>query len=229
MNQGPHPLDPLSAAEITTVAEVLRRDRGITPPGWRFASIELVEPAKGAPAPPVRQAAAVCWNRADGEAFRAVVSIRDAAVTGWDHLPGQQPNMTVDEWHECDEMLRAHPQLIDALARRGITDMSLVLTDVWAYGAALVPARYRGVRLGWADVWARGSTDGNPYAHHITGLHPIVDLNAMHLLELEDNESEGGADRPDVMGEYLPELIPMPQREVSPLQVEQPDGVSFTL
>ena len=51
----------------------------------------------------------------------------------------------------------------------------------------------------------------------------------MDLLELEDNESEGGADRPDVMGEYLPELIPTPQREVSPLDVHQPDGVSFTL
>src|ERR1700733_15098122 len=211
MNQGPHPLDPLSAAEITTVAEVLRRDRGITPPGWRFASIELVEPDKGAPAPPVRQAAAVCWNRADGEAFRAVVSIRDAAVTGWEHLPGQQPNMTVDEWHECDEMLRAHPQLIDALARRGITDMSLVLTDVWAYGAALVPERYRGLRIGWADVWHRGSEDGNPYAHSVSGMHPIVDLNRMELLELEDDP--GAGDAPEVMGEYLPKLIGMPLGE----------------
>ena len=50
--------------------------------------------------------------------------------------------MTVDEWHECDEMLRAHPAVAEALARRGITDMSLVLTDMWAYGAALVPERY---------------------------------------------------------------------------------------
>ena len=63
MSQGPHPLDPLTADEITTVAEVLRRDRGVIAPGWRFASIELIEPAKGAQAPPARQAAAVCWNR----------------------------------------------------------------------------------------------------------------------------------------------------------------------
>src|SRR6202042_1601447 len=228
MNQGPHPLDPLSAAEITTVAEVLRRDRGITPPGWRFASIELVEPDKGAPAPPVRQAAAVCWNRADGEAFRAVVSIRDAAVTGWDHLPGQQPNMTVDEWHECDEMLLAHPALVAALGRRGITDLSLVLTDMWAYGAALVPERYQGLRLGWCDVWYRTSEQSNPYAHHVTGLHPIVDLNAMTLLELEDSYQDG-ADQPKGMGEYLPRLIPTPLREGTPLQISQPAGVGFTL
>ena len=227
MSHDPHPLDPLTADEIATVAAAARRDRGVAPPGWRFASIELIEPAKGAYAPPPRQAAAICWNRADGEAFRAVVSIRDAAVTGWEHLPGQQPNMTVDEWHECDEMLRAHPQLIDALARRGITDMSLVLTDVWAYGAALVPERYRGLRIGWADVWHRGSEDGNPYAHSVSGMHPVVDLNRMELLELEDDP--GAGDAPEVMGEYLPKLIPMPLRQVPPLQITQPDGVAFTL
>src|SRR5260370_537372 len=137
--------------------------------------------------------------------------------------------MTVDEWHECDEMLRAHQDLAGALARRGITDMSRVLTDMWAYGAALVPERYKNRRIGWSDVWYRGSEQGNPYAHHITGLHPVVDLNTMTLLELEDNYEEGTAADPAVMGEYLPRLIPMPLREVTPLESSQPEGVGFTL
>ncbi len=225
----PYPLDPLSAGEIRVVAGALRRDRGVEPPGWRFAAIDLVEPAKAAAGPPGREAAAVCWNRADGQAYRGHVSLPGGAVTGWEHLPGVQPNMTVDEWHECDAMLRAHPLLTGALARRGITDMSLVLTDVWAYGAALVPERYRGLRIGWADVWHRGSEDGNPYAHSVSGLHPIVDLNRMQLLELEDVLPDGAAEPPGVMGEYLPKLTGMPLREVKPLQLSQPDGVSFTL
>ncbi len=232
-----HPLDPLTAEEIASVAAVLRRDRGVEPPRWRFASIELIEPDKAAPrdGETRREALAVCWSREDGRAYRAAVSLADGAVTAWEHLPGQQPNMTVDEWHECDEMLCSHPALIAALARRGITDLSLVLTDVWAYGAALVPERYRGLRVGWADVWHRGSADGNPYAHHVTGLHPVVDLNRMVLLELEDSLAAGeataaeAADPPEVMGEYQPALIPMPLREVKPLRITQPDGVSFTL
>ena len=138
-----HALDPLTADEIREVAAILGRDRGVAPPRWRFASIELIEPPKAMLGPPGglprRDALAVCWNREDGHAYRAVISLADGAVTGWEELPGQQPNMTVDEWHECDEMLRAHPKLIAALARRGITDMTLVLTDTWAYGAALVP------------------------------------------------------------------------------------------
>ena len=40
-----HPLDPLSADEITAVAETLRREQQLTD-RWRFASIELREPPK---------------------------------------------------------------------------------------------------------------------------------------------------------------------------------------
>jgi primary-amine oxidase len=227
-----HPLDPLSGGEISRAAAIVRRDRGVGEE-TRFASIELKEPAK--PELPAledgrlvrREALVVCWNRADGQAYRGTVSLTGNSVTSWEHLPGQQPNMTVDEWHECDEMLRAHPALAAALARRGITDMSRVLTDMWAYGAALVPERYRGRRLGWSDVWYRGSERGNPYAHHVKGLHPVIDLNTMTLLELEDTDSSDGL--PDVMGEYLPDLIPMRLREVAPLEISQPQGAGFAL
>jgi primary-amine oxidase len=227
-----HPLDPLTAGEISQAAAIVRRDRGVGA-GWRFASIELKEPAK--PDLPAlesgrrtgREALVVCWNRADGQAYRATVSLTSGAVTGWQHLPGQQPNMTGDEWHECDEMLRAHPAVIEALGRRGVTDMSRVLADMWAYGAAFVPERYAGRRIGWCDVWFRGSELGNPYAHHVTGLHPVVDLNTMELLEIEDS-APGDAD-PEVMGEYRPDLLPMRLRAVAPLEISQPEGVGFTL
>jgi primary-amine oxidase len=228
-----HPLDPLTADEIRQAAGIVRRDRGVGD-GWRFASIELKEPAKAdlpeleASERPRREALVVCWNRANGQAYRAAVSLTGDEVTGWEYLAGQQPNMTVDEWHECDEMLRAHPDVVEALGRRGITDSSRVLADMWAYGAALVPPRYAGRRLGWCDLWYRGSERGNPYAHHLTGLHPIVDLNTMTLLELEDNGGGGGA-HPAVRGEYLPDLLPMRLREVAPLHVIQPAGVGFRL
>jgi len=40
-----HPLDPLSATEFQSTAAILRRDQRVTD-SWRFASIELKEPAK---------------------------------------------------------------------------------------------------------------------------------------------------------------------------------------
>ena len=59
------------------------------------------------------------------------------------------------------------------------------------------------------------------------GLHPIVDLNAMQVLDIEDTPSPAG--QPPVMGEYVPALIGMPLREVKPSEITQPKGVSFTL
>ena len=84
---GAHPLEPLTADEVREVAAMLRRDRGVEPPRWRFASIELVEPPKATPQEtsdrsPPRQAQAVCWNREDGRAYRGLVTLADGAVSG---------------------------------------------------------------------------------------------------------------------------------------------------
>jgi primary-amine oxidase len=136
--------------------------------------------------------------------------------------------MTLDEFHECDATLRRDPRVIEALARRGITDMDRVLVDTWAYGAHLVPEAHRGGRVGWADVWYRSQAGSSPYANPVTGLHFVVDLNAMELLEIEDDRR---VEEPSTMGEYVPHLVPglEPRADLKPLHVAQPEGVSFTL
>jgi primary-amine oxidase len=225
-----HPLDPLSPDEIRAAVAVLRRDRGLTD-RWRFATIELREPHKAAlraDPPPPREAVALLWNRDDGQAYKAVVSLTDDRVAAWEHRPGEQPNMTIDEFREVNATLRDDPRLVAALAKRGVTDIDTVLLDVWAYGASLVPSQYGGRRVGWCDVWVREEPGSNPYANPIAGLHPIVDLNAMELLEIEDT---GVVERAPTMGEYVPRLVPdlTLRDDLAPLEVRQPGGVSFTL
>ena len=74
-----HPLDPLGAEEIRRIRDLLARERGVGP-GWRWASIELLEPAKDAaldhqPGDQMdRAATVVCWSRADGLALRVSAS-----------------------------------------------------------------------------------------------------------------------------------------------------------
>ena len=227
----PHPLDPLSAQEIRAAAAAVRRDCAVSD-GWRFSAIDLHEPSKqelSGATPPPRIADITGFDRADGRAFKGTVSLAEDRVASWVALePGVQPSMTVADYHECDQALRRHPRMIEALARRGITDMELVLIDVWAYGAAVAPPQYAARRIGWADVWHRSSPRGNPYANALAGLHPIVDLSTMELLELEDDPP---AHVPAVMGEYAPELVPdlTLRDDVSPLSITQPDGPSFTL
>ena len=173
-----HPLDPLTAEEIRQATAILRRDRGVGE-RWRVASIELREPAKEVVrawrdgATGEREARVVCWNREDGRAYKALVSLTRDAVASWTHQPDGQPNMTLDEVHECDVAMRREPRVIEALARRGITDMDRVVVEAWAYGAHLLPEPYSDRRLGWADVWYRSEEGSNPYANPVTGLHVV--------------------------------------------------------
>ncbi len=227
-----HPLDPLTGAEFRQTAAILRRDRELSE-SFRFASIELAEPPKakirawrtGDPVP--RVSFAVLWDRQTNQTWEATVDLTGDRVDGWVHVPGVCTNFTLDEYHEVDAAMQAHPQVVAALAERGIRDMSLVVVEVWTYGKALMPPQYRDRRLGWCDVWCRETPDGNPYAHPVSGLKVIVDMNTLELLELENHHDYG---RPEVQGEYVPGLWTGALRtDLKPLNITQPEGVSFTL
>jgi primary-amine oxidase len=123
--------------------------------------------------------------------------------------------------------MRAHPDVVASLAKRGVTDMSLVFIDVWTYGKGLMPEAWRDRRLGWCDVWLRETPSGNPYAHPVSGLKFIVDMNTMELLEIEEQHDVG---LPEVQGEYIPGVWTGQQRtDLKPLHITQPEGVSFTV
>ncbi|MCZ0728219.1 primary-amine oxidase [Mycolicibacterium iranicum] len=246
-----HPLDPLTADEFVAVAAILRRDQGVEPAsgapgsasGWRFAAIEMIEPSKadlvafedGGPPPP-RRAEVTCFDRSANATYKSVVSLTEGRVETFDHVPGVQANFTVDEFAECDQMLRAHPDVIAALRSRGVTDMDLVFFDTWTYGDAVAPPEYRDRRIGWSDSWVKAAPGANPYARLISGLHCVIDLNAMQLLRIEDEGPfAGGQPTPEVMGEYVPAHIPerilnaSTRERITPLHITQPEGPSFTL
>jgi len=227
-----HPLDPLSATEFQSTAAILRRDQGVTD-SWRFASIELKEPAKadvkawtpGDALP--RRSLSVLFDRETNQTYEAVVDLVGDRVDSWTHKPGACPNFTLDEYHDVDHALHEHPEVLARLAARGITDPSLVLFDVWTYGAAVMPEQWRDRRLGWCDLWMRETPKGNPYAHLISGLKIIVDVNTLEVLEIEDHHDYG---LPEVDGEYDPQVRGTQERtDLKPLEISQPDGVSFTV
>ncbi|AXJ09125.1 primary-amine oxidase [Arthrobacter sp. PM3] len=236
-----HPLDPLGPEEFRSAAALLASAHGVSAPAWRLTAVELIEPDKAAvaafesdPAGPVpeRVVGVNCFERASNAVYQARLSLTRGAVISFTLMPGVQPNLTVDEWEEADEALRTHPEVIAALAKRGITDMSLVFMDVWTYGAAVIPEQYRDRRIGWSDTWLRASAGANPYAGPVNGLHCIIDVNSMELLEIEDAVA---VEPPDIMGEYVPAMIPerirnaSTREELKPLQIVQPEGVSFNL
>ena len=227
-----HPLDPLTADEVRAAVQIIRRERTTTD-SWRFASVDLAEPAKAEllawrPDEPLpRRAFAVLWDRSTNEAYEAVADLTAGRVASWTPVPGMTPNVTIDEYHDIDVALHEHPEVLAAVARRGITDPSLVLFDVWTYGAAVMPEQWRDRRLGWCDVWLRATPHGNPYAHPVSGLKIIVDLNSVEVLLVEDHHDHG---LPEVSGEYDPAVHGRdPDPPLKPLMIHQPEGPSFTL
>ncbi|MBK8446469.1 MAG: primary-amine oxidase [Micropruina sp.] len=227
-----HPLDSLSADEIRRTSTILGSEKNIDN-GWRYASIMLAEPAKalvkawreGDPIP--RRSLSVLWQKATNDVYEAVVDLVAGAVESWTHRPGVCPNFTLDEYHEIDHALRSHPQVVAALQARGITDLDLVLFDTWTYGEAVMPPQWQDRRLGWVDIWLRGAHGGNPYAHPVSGLKVVVDMNTEEVLEIEDHHDLG---LPEVAGDYIPEMIGTEVRtDLKPLHINQPEGVSFTI
>ena len=229
-----HPLQPLTTTEYRHNLDVLRSS-GHLAPTMRFASVVLAEPPKadvlvwadGDAVP--RRALSVLWDRADNRTHEAVTDLVTGTVVSFDHVPGVTPNFTVDEFHEADEALKQNPEVVAALAERGLTDLDLVLLDTWTYGAAVMPPEWRDRRLGWVDVWARETPNGNPYAHPVNGLKFVVDMNTFELLQIDVNDTV--APPAPVMGEYEPDLVPglVARDTLRTLDVVQPDGPSFTV
>ena len=226
-----HPLDSLVEEEFRATAAILRRDQGVGE-SWRFAAIELLEPPKTEvkawrPGQVVqRRSFAVLWDRTTNQTYEAVVDLTGDRVESWTHQPGVCPNFTVDEYHEVDHVLHQHPEVLATLAGRGIADPSLVLFDVWTYGQAVMPEQWRDRRLGWCDLWLRATPNGNPYAHPISGLKIIIDMNTLEVLDIEDHHDYG---LPEVDAEYDPAITGVAERtDLKPLEITQPEGVSFT-
>jgi primary-amine oxidase len=241
-----HPLEPLSADEITATAAILKRDKGFGS-SVRFLSVELHEPPKRAlkkyallaGETPERETFVVLRDRAARTTIEAIVSLTGDSVRSWREVPGVQPGYARDEFAEADEMVRADPGFVEAMRRRGVTDMSMVSIDMWAPGNT-GPAEDPGRRLMRTQVYVRSGQYDNRYAHPVEGLMVLIDLDRMAVVEVIDH---GVVPVPTTLANYIPELVTgqidgyagnVPafdevRGDLRPLAITQPDGPSFTL
>src|SRR5438034_3815764 len=106
-----HPLEPLTGEEIASAVSIVRNERQLGEK-VRFASVTLHEPPKGEvlnfkPGNPItREAAMILLDNADGATYEATVSITEGKVTSWRHVPGVQPSIMLDEFFECEQLLK---------------------------------------------------------------------------------------------------------------------------
>lgn len=223
----PHPLDPLSAKEITEVAAILKAGPA-SADTFRFATINLREPDKRllkSGDELSREADTVLIDRASGASYEAVVDLSLGRVTGWKELPsGTQPPVMLDEFAEAEENCKKDPRVVEALASRGFTNLDLVCIEPWSAGYYGVDARGR--RLLRCLVFARLENYDNPYAHPAENLVIIYDQNSGEVVEVEDH---GFVPVPQETGNYLPAHLPPPRTDLKEIRITQPEGPSYTV
>lgn len=224
-----HPLEPLSVEEIEIAVATVRADRNLGK--YRFPTVVLKEPPKEivlnfTPGDPIsREAFLILLDNETGKTYEAVVDLGSSTVTSWQHIPNVQPNIMADELAECEAAVKANPEFQEILRKRGITNLDLVMVDPWAVGNFDIESE-KGIRLSRALVWLRSSPHSNGYAKPLDGVVPVVDLNKMEVLKIEDF---GTATIPPEPGEYASEFIPQFRTDIKPLEIVQPEGASFTV
>jgi primary-amine oxidase len=223
-----HPLEPLSAEEVQRAVGLLKANNKVTPT-TRFVSVSLKEPAKGlvhnsTGQPIPREAFVVLFDNATNTAHEATLSLSAGTLTAFKSLTGVQPTMTIDEQIECEQAVLASPEFKAALKKQyGIEDTSLVMVDIWSagnYGSEEDRTR----RLARPLCFLRADPTDNGYARPIEGIRPVVDLNQMKVIRVEEY---GHWPLPPGTSNYAADRVQEKRKDVKPLEITQPEGPSF--
>ena len=227
-----HPLEPLTADEVNQAVRLLKASPEFNAT-TRIISISLLEPKKDAvyawPGTPSdgRRAEAVLFDNGRNTAANVRMDLRAECVDTWElAAEGLQPTLSVDEQVECEQAVLRSEAFRDALMRHyGVADTSLVMVDIWSagnYGAEEERTR----RLTRPLCFLRKDATDNGYAHPIEGIRPVVDLNLMEVIRVEEY---GEWPLPPEDGQYFEERLPEKRTGIKALEITQPEGPSFTL
>ncbi|WP_256737591.1 stalk domain-containing protein [Pseudomonas sp. dw_358] len=226
----PHPLNPLTGAEISAAVSTLKQSPHYRQ-GMQFTDVSVHEPPKekvwsfvydqkATPLP--RQASMTVL---DGKkVFEALVDLDKAQLLQWKFIEGVHGRVLAEEDAVIDRVLKADPQYIQALKKRGVTDLDKVVTSTLTTGyfgaedGLVHDARLLKV-ASYLDIG-----DGNFYAHPIDQLVAVVDLTEKKMIKLDDTG-----------------VLPIPSRPapydgrdqrpmaLKPLDITEPQGKNYQL
>ncbi len=233
-----HPLDPLSAEEVSLATRILSASGRLTPQ-TRIITISLLEPAKGfilAFQPGqliVREAFVIIRDHERRLTIEAIVSLTDETIRAWRERNDVQPALTYPEVFAAQQAVLADADFQAALAKRGITDLSSAVIYPWTAGyRGPEDAAEQGRFIRMEVALAEGPND-NYYAHPVEGIVATIELDSMKV-QIEDY---GVVPVPERSGNYTAEGITSPtnvpsfpdgpRTDLKPISITQPEGTSF--
>lgn len=222
-----HPLDGLSVSEHWAIYETLRDSGRLDGPA-EYLYVGLEEPDK---AEVLGWTAGQGFGRrarvqlvSEGVGYDAVVDISNRRVLDLRQIPDRQQMLSRAEGRTAGEAALEHPDVIDGLRARGVTDLEQVSCFPTALGFFDTPEE-RGRRLSrvvCSDRVGSISGLGRPFRNLIA----VVDLKTAEVVRVIDLGAV-----PDAIpaGEHHPEAVGDTRPRLPPLIVSQPAGVGYQL
>ena len=226
-----NPLNPLSAEEIKATVEILKAG-GNYQPGYRFSEITLHMPPKEDVWAFAMDGKAVTAARSaevtvlDGKhVIEGTVDLQARKVTRWERKEGAHGMVLLDDFATVQAAIESSPAYIEALAKRGITDIKKVVTTPLTVGyfdtKDGLQQQDRLLKIvSYLDVG-----DGNYWAHPIENLVAVLDLVQKKIIKIEDQG-----------------VIPVPMKATpyngsdrkasaprKPLEITEPEGKNYTI
>ena len=222
-----HPLDRLSADELTRSVTIFREIGKVSEKAYFVCAIP-VEPPKEVvfdfePGTPFERAVRlVGHDPKERRSFEATVSLTDGAPVSFSWAEAGQAAIGVGDVRPLFEVLSKNPEWIAALQKRGIEDLSKVHVEPW-----VTPFQPEGMsaqaRIFCAIAFVHEDSADNYYARPVEGLLAYVDTDTGEVVV----EDHGVVPVPTEPAEYAADLVGQHRTDLKPLEITQPEGPSF--
>lgn len=226
-----HPLEPLTAQEITTAVNLLKQKKSLTE-NARFPNLSLHEPDKQAVLDfqvgdkITREAFVVVLEPKQNKTYEAIVNLNNQTIVSWKEIANVQPAILDEEYELLDQLAKADPRWQAAMKKRGITNFDHAIVDGWALGLMSETEKASGKRLLRGVTYYKDPQRMNYYGSPIEGLMITVDLNEKKVFEVVDR---GVTSFSKTNFDYDSKSVAPLQKAPQPLKINQPEGVSFQI
>ncbi|KAF2134622.1 hypothetical protein P153DRAFT_391950 [Dothidotthia symphoricarpi CBS 119687] len=242
-----HPLAPLSEAEITTAASIIKASWP-APTDLQFKVVTLEEPPKsevlpylqaehsGKTRPTVSRKAFVNYYiRNTNKYHEAVVDLTSGQVVRNVLLgPFVHANFDGEEIMAIEKLVFSDEKVEAEIAKLNLPEGTVVVTDPWIYGSDGIDDSDRLAQcfLYLRDPKNSSEADSNHYAMPLP-ISPVVSTESMKVVRVDimptgtDNTIKPlGPYKIQPPNEYIPEAQTL-RTDLKPLHVVQPEGASF--
>lgn len=223
-----HPLDPLTAAEFSTVVSTLQTEK-LVDESSRFPLIVLREPNKHwvlqwqQNQAISRQAFVII--KQGSQTFEAEVNISQRKVTSWKLIPDAQPGILLtEEWAQAQKIVKAHPAWQTAVRSRGIDKLQDIICTPLTLGYFGIEEQ-EGRRL-VKVVCYQSHGISNYWGRPIEGLIAVVDFNERKVIKLIDS---GAVPLPKAPVDLDENSVGILRTPTNPISIIQSRGPTFKL